>query len=192
MMNNPLRLILPLLLAALLLPSVGCQRPVSQVEIVSHRDPYFPEPFKVVFDRCAYRTDAGEDCHIAARTVRPDNDPPTAQYLHVHVYWQPRPGRTPANRSTSNALVRYIVATSDGVAEYTGTGFAYPDEQRDGTLEVSLESIYLKLHLLSGELPEPLGDSELNGTLIAKPDPAAAAQIIRECELLHAQEFARP
>ena len=167
---------------------LGCRGPVSTVQFVSYKDAYFPETYRVVLPGCAYWIDAGHDIHVVGRADRPDSDGkgPVRQYLHVCIYWKPHPGKTHADSSTSDALLRYVVAGDNGVAVYTGTGFAFPKEQRGGRLEVDIESARLRLESLSGDLPDVLGDAHVTGKLIVDKDPGKAAQLIRESELLAA------
>lgn len=178
-----------LTLALLLSASVaaGCRGPASSVELRSFRDPYFPEPYQLDLPGCVYRLDAGRDIHVAGKTHSADGPHGSVtQYLHVHIYWKPNPGKTPADDSTSNALVRYVVVTPKGAAEYLGTGFAYPAGKPGKRLTVKLESVYLRPELVEGEVPDLLGQTHLSGQLVANCQPTAAAQLIRESELLRA------
>jgi hypothetical protein len=127
---------------------VGCQRPASHVTLTSLKDPYFPEHYNIAFTNCAYRVTDSHDLHVAARTRDLTDDlrhGEYGQYLHIHMYWQPRPGKTHANASTTNATLRYVVASHEGIAVYGGTGFVYPRPQRDGQLRVNIESARLVL-----------------------------------------------
>jgi hypothetical protein len=162
----------------------GCQQSGSTVEFTSYKDPYFPQPYVVDFDACAYRHDAGDDCHIVAETTSTEDDQTVNQYLHVQIYWMPQPGKTYAHSTTTNALLRYVVATADGVAEYAGTGFVFPERRRDGRLELAIESGYLRLELLDGDVPELLGDARVEGELIAENDAGTVARVIRKSQLL--------
>lgn len=168
----------------------GCGLSTSTLELKSYRDPYFPEHYQVEFADCVYRVAPGGDIHVVGHTERSEADAPAdplTQSLHVHIYWQPHPGKTHAESSTSDAVLRYVVATDSGVAVYSGTGFAYPKSRRDGRIEVRIESARLRLESQSGDVPDVLGDTRVTGRLIATNDPAQAAALVRESELLAAR-----
>ncbi len=169
--------------------SFGCKGPSSTVELVSYKDPSFPEPYLVEFAECAYRLAPGRDIHVAGRSEELDRDgTPLRQYLHVHIYWKPHPGKTHANATATNALLRYVVATADGVATYAGTGFAFPKKKKLGNeLQIEIESARLHLASQTGDLPDFLGQTTVAGTLSAMHDSGRATQLVREMELLAAR-----
>ena len=169
----------------------GCQKPSAHIDVKSYRDPYFPENFRVDFTTCAYREASSGDVHVIGFTDRDTENPAgdvLRQYLHVHMYWRPHPGKTYADSNTTNAAIEYLVATRDGVAIYTGTGFAFPKKRRDGRFELELETARLRLESISGDLEDFLGHAWLTGELVADQDLAATAQAMREMELLSARE----
>jgi hypothetical protein len=156
----------------------------SQVKLVSYRDPYFPETYRVKFQQCAFRSDASNDVHIAARAVSNADSPDDqiTQYLHVHMFWQPRPGRTAVEDTMTDATIRYVVVTRTGTAVYAGTGFVFP--KREGkSLIAAIESANLRLLTRVGEVPELLGDARLTGKLVARQDEHATVDTVRELDL---------
>jgi hypothetical protein len=186
MMNKHMgrTLIVACCLAGGLLGGLGCHRSDSAVTFVSYKDPYFPEPFHVDFIGCSYREEPTGDLHVLGQTETMDDGEELTQYLHVHIYWQPRPGRTYVNETTTNALLEYVIQTDEGTATYSGTGFAYPKTRRDGTLEVEIESAYMKLDRITGTLPDLFGDTKLTGTLLATRDEAGSLKRQRTMELV--------
>ena len=162
----------------------GCAPTANRVEVTSYRDPYFPETFVMHPTTCTYRTDTGGDVHLVAQAQHTTDEQVRNEYLHVHIYWQPRLGTTWAESSTSNALLEYAVADADGLAVYRGTGFVFTERQRDGKIEANIESARLQLDRTQGDLPDFLGGAALTGHLLAKPDDYATAQTLREMELL--------
>lgn len=172
-------------LAGVLAGPLGCARPTSEIEFVSYKDPYFPEPYRVVFVECTYRVDADGDLHIAGRADF-DSDQRDAgaitQYFHAHVFWQPRPGRTFANSTTTDATIRHVIVTADGMAAYAGTGFIYPRRRRGGLLTAKIETANLRLEAQTGDAPELLGDARLRGTLRARRDDHATLDLVRRLE----------
>ena len=163
----------------------GCRG--SVVHLVSYKDPYFPEKFHVDFMHCAYRTQPGGGIQAVGRAVENTSRGPTTQYLCVDIFWTPIPGKTPADSTTIDALLRYVVASDSGIVVYTGTGFAYPQAALDGSLDIALESGRLRLQSRNGDLEDLFGDTQITGQLKARHDPPAAATLIREAELLAAR-----
>lgn len=177
-------------LAAALLSAAGvcgCAAPVSRLELKSLKDPYFPEYFAVELPTCAYRVTNSGDIHLAGRTNAATDrlaDGEYGQYVHVHIYWTPRPGKTHANPSATNATLRYVVTSNEGVAVYSGTGFVYPKKLRDGRMRVDIESARLMPESTSGALGDFLGPARLTGRLFAAEDAACAALVAREMDLV--------
>jgi hypothetical protein len=179
---RPSRRCLGLALAAGISAVAGCQ--TSTVQLVSYKDPYFPEKVHVSLSGGAYWTDASGDIHAAGRGTHESKDGTTTHYLCVHMFWNPKPGKTHAEQSMTDATLRYCVATDHGVVVYTGTGFVFPKKALGGGLEITIESAQLRLESRSGDLPDLFGNTRLNGTLLARSDPEAAANLIRDAELL--------
>ncbi len=195
MMNSPLRertgrrraaaavMLIPLLLCLL----AGCRLPDSEVRLVSYKDREFPEPYGIRFTDCTYRTEPTGDYHIVARVAREPGDSNSGaitQYMHIHLFWKPRPGRTFVNRSTIDATLRYVIVTDAGTVEYSGTGFVYPKHpRRSDKLIAEIESARLKVASLVGEPTEMLGDSRLTGVLVATFDPSRTLDLLHEMNL---------
>jgi hypothetical protein len=162
----------------------GCAEPGSRVALVSYKDPYFPETYRVTLRECTYRLDACGDLHVAGRAAASAGAAPSdavTQLLHVHLFWQPHPGRTFAEPTTTDATIRYVVATPTGAAVYAGTGFVYPKRQGQ-TLTAEIESATLQLQSQVGEVPEVLGDVRLSGTLVARKDAHTTLDVVRQLE----------
>lgn len=163
----------------------GCNGPTSELRLVSYQDPYFPETVQVRLVDCKYRFDAGRDLLVVGRSELPDEDSEEAaraEYLHVRMFWKPVPGRSFAESSQTDALIRYVVVTEGGTAVYAGTGFAFP-KKRLGGMDIALESGRLQLESTDGDTPDVLGETRLTGTLRARHDPNAQAGLTREMEL---------
>jgi hypothetical protein len=155
--------------------------------LVSYKDPYFPEPYTVEFSQCAYQVDNCGDYHFVGRATREPVDGGSGritQLLYVHLFWRPRPGKTFADKTNSNATIRYAIVTDSGVAVYAGTGFVYPKRKRFGSdVVATLERARLRLESLVGQAPELLGEARLTGKLVARQDPNLTMDVRRELEL---------
>lgn len=168
-----------------LIGTCGCTLTDSTVRLTSYQDPHFPETFRITFDDCACWQDAGGDTHIAARAVSQTGGDETAvrQLMHVHLFWKPRPGKTADNPTSVDAIVRYAVASSGGVAVYRGTAFVYPQEQKNPPrLVAQLERAELRPAGKLRSPPEILGTMRIEGTLAARDDGNLAVDIIRELD----------
>lgn len=167
---------------------VGCARK-TELQLVSHKDPYFPEQFRLSPSECAWRQEGGGDVHIVARSGDLVGDPPASveQILHARLYWHPRPGKTPVDSGTINANLRFIVITEHGVTEYEGTGFVFVKKFEHGKpADVRLESSELKPVSTTGTAPELFGDISLTGRLNAMADETAALDLARRMDVRQA------
>lgn len=186
-----------LVLAMTVLATSGCaENPVKEtmalfetkppVELISYRDPYFPQTIGMAFDECVYRHDLGGDLHMIARRSRPGpaaDSGPIEEFVYVHVFWQPNTGRTIARSSTSNAIIRYVVIDDSGAAAYSGTGFVYPKSRLDGQLTVRIESSGLALTAKTHDAKDTLGTIKLTGSLVAREEAQRTVGLQREIDL---------
>lgn len=170
----------------LVLAGTGCAPAQPELELVSYRDPHFPQKLTPKFELCAYRTEARGDVDIVARAAseRVGESEPATHYLHIRRFWRPHPGKTPDNPSVTDATLRYLIVGSSGRVLYTGTGFAYaPHKQRRGDLTVELERGVLQLDSTLGEGSDLLGECRISGKLKAADDRNRAVDLLREMEL---------
>src|SRR5262245_45892838 len=84
-----------ILVAAIAALAVGCAKPGGHLRAVSFADPYFPETSTFELIDCTYRVDPGGDIHIAGHAKPGPDDSRLDAWLHIHVYWKPKPGKTP-------------------------------------------------------------------------------------------------
>jgi hypothetical protein len=168
-----------------ILPAVGCGSG-SKVELTSYSDPYFPERFYFSPTQCVYRRDAGGDIHIAAYSSgdRLDHGEAAQQWLHVHIFWNPQPGKTRDNPTSMDAVVRYVIRTAKGPSRYSGTAFAYASESKPGSgLKVSLESGRLHPDQEGSDGLEMLGETRLSGMLYPGADSNGTVDLVRQMDL---------
>lgn len=183
------RFVLGASLVAVVASLSACQSN-SRVDLISYKDPYFPENYHFAPESCAYRTDGGGDCHVVARATGGDDEQSaTQQWLHVHIFWKPRPGKTRDNPTSMDAVIRYAIRTPRGTSLYTGTGFAYPSRRSiDGRLAVSIESGRMSVRSQSGNEAEMLGETRLRGRLLAASDSAVALDLLRQLDTVLADQ----
>ncbi len=173
----------------------ACQR--AETRFVSYRDPYFPAAFHVTCENCAYRVSPAGDVFVAGHALReakpgigePQVEPPGGradEYLQVHIFWKPHPGKTWVESTMTDATLTYTVCNEQGTLTYVGTGFVYPHRTAAG-MEFDVESGRLRLVARSGEIPDTLGDTRLTGTMHARQDAAATVDLIREAQVAAAR-----
>ena len=173
----------------------GCQR--AETRFVSYRDPYFPEPYQVDFGDCVYRISTGGDLYVVGHALRESKpgigaaqlEPPGGRsddYLQVHVYWKPLPGKTWCDATMTDALITYVVSNERGALTYLGTGFVYPKKVFGG-VEFGVESGRLRLVARAGEIPDILGDARLTGVMHARQDAPGTVDLVREAQVAAAR-----
>lgn len=181
-MTRPFVLALPLLVML-----AGC-RGGGSLHVTSLKDPYFPERYNVAFDECAVHVAPGGDLHFLARaTQQPANAVvgPITQYLHIHMFWRPRPGRTFDNPTTQDSTVRFLITTPSGCALYEGTGFVYADVKKRGRdLRAALEQAGVRPVGATDGTLELLGEARLSADLRAARDSEQAVDMLRKFEQL--------
>jgi hypothetical protein len=174
----------PIVLAAIAALCGGCAKSGGKLQAVSFADPYFPEPSTIELVDCAYRVDHGGDIHLAGHTTTSGSAGAVEGWLHVHIYWKPKPGKTPDDPTAADALVRYLVLGPAGLRLYTGSAFVYPERDRfDGKLTAKIEAARLQSVHESGDAPPSLGDTRLSGVLKARSDDGATLDVARQIDL---------
>jgi hypothetical protein len=165
----------------------GCKRPIGELELTAYKDPVSPQTFDVKLWEGAYYVEPGGDYHIVGRSVhQPAGGAGTGeitQLVHIHMFWRPRPGKTFANSSMIDAVLRYAIVTDQGAALYDGTACVFVKKTYGGKLKITLEGGRLQLSAQDGTAPEILGAARVEGELTAGPDSSLALQLRREIDL---------
>lgn len=174
--------------ALLAVGSIGCNR-ASSLTLTSYRDPYFPESYELHPDTCVYRKDRSGDYHVLAHSVHAaegESTQPVEQWMHVHVYWRPRPGKTVDDPSSLDATLTYVVSSGDTKSSYSGSAFAYPDKARySDDLILSIEGARMTPASAppTGEL---LGATRVVGKVRAQSDATRSVDLQRQMQLMMA------
>lgn len=106
------------------------------------------------------------------------------QAVTVRMFWSPRPGRTPIDKTATNATIHYVIFPTEDrkqVGIYSGAGFMYP-KGTPGDLELTLQvwESTLRLTDASSGFKDLLGPSNLKGKITLKQDDAAVERAIRK------------
>ncbi|MGE3181912.1 MAG: hypothetical protein AB7N71_09795 [Phycisphaerae bacterium] len=149
--------------------------------MISYQDPYFPETRNLNFRRVFFYEGHTGDRHVVADSRSADGaeTESSVQMLHLHLIWKPRPGRTYANRTTSDATFVFVTTNPQATVAYEGTGFVYPEIQRDGTLRLKIENGRLRPKMVSGTSGDAIADLRIVGELFAQENRAETINLRR-------------
>jgi len=216
-----------LLITTICLLTVGCEKPTTQIEIVSfEQERLGAEQFVESFPDGSYTRDAYKNVNItfeipptlvtverpatpaerAAMSSTNENDseatdevvvrantsmvetnddaPPSddandgipmvdeqvyiAQMLHIEMLWQPRPGKTYAERTQTDAGISYCLQRGGDRARYEGAGFVYFKLEDDGrTIVGEIESATLYPAGATDDSVAVLGPCRIRGPFVA-------------------------
>ena len=187
--------------AALILCAVGCRPVDTRFQVVAFRDPAHPETLSEHFNRGSFLINAENNYEIvfeippasisSSQPAATDQNGNFAeaepvwmsQFIHIEVFWRPRPGTTYAESTQTNANILYCIATGDGAISYEGAGFVYLDLSRDGQrLSGTLESSTLYPARFTKAPTDLFGPCRMTGTFQAlrgRPEVARVQQILR-------------
>lgn len=199
----------PLLIAALgSAATLGCRSTPTRFEILSFRRPQAPERLSERFDPGSFAVNARGnwdivfeipptlivlgDPEIAARGETTEGaaapSPPTAdrevwmsQIILVNVFWRPRPGKTHAESTQTDATILYNLMTGGEVIAYEGAGFVYFKQSRDGmTIKGRIESSDLTPQRHVNRPDDLFGPCRIRGTFTARKDRKHVVSILKK------------
>jgi hypothetical protein len=98
--------------------------------------------------------------------------------LHVHIFLNPKPGRTPIEDTAASATARLVVVARGQVGVYDGAGFLMPGRSlRKGSAAGTLRNAPTRLTRATEGFDDLLGSSRMQVSFDARSDEAAAAAI---------------
>lgn len=171
-------------ITAIVLATSGCTGSGSHLRLESYKDPYFPETYDFSPEECVFRTLPDGDYEIVASSQRDvagedGVERRVQQYMHIHVFWRPRPGKTYDDPTTVDATLESVILTDRERAVYSGTAFVRAKLERSGRLSVRLERGRLRPALASSTEAALLGETLLGGRLTARPDASRCVALRR-------------
>ena len=115
------QLFVPSLLVACV---AGCGKRETRLQVLDHRQDGTSVEYFQGFEECFYRRDATGDLEIVGQHTS-HNVPgiQTRQVIYVKVIWTPLPGRTRAESTMLNAVVKYFLLAWPTGASFEGAGF---------------------------------------------------------------------
>lgn len=100
--------------------------------------------------------------------------------LHVHMFLQPRAGRTPLDTSASSCIVRLLVLSGGEIGVYGGGGlFTRAGDPDDASVGGRLANGTVRLTRATGGFIDPVGPSVLAGSFSCARDDREAMLIGR-------------
>ena len=100
------------------------------------------------------------------------------QVIHVELLWEPKPGKTPIDRTATNASIRWVVVSEGEVGVYGGAGFIMPHgSPGDDSLKLSIHEASLTLQESTEGFRDLLTPAELTGDFTVTLDPRRARKL---------------
>jgi hypothetical protein len=173
--------------AALLGLHSGCaqQQKLSSIE-VSHFDAAGqPHVARQSFEQAYYRQDAGGQWQVALCTEAPSQTDPSQtirQIVLIEGLWRPRPGKTLAEKSMTDALIRYALFNGPQATSYEGAGFvSFKHDSRTKELRGWIESGHLTRRRVRGDPVDVFGgQARVTGAFRAKPSVLDVTRLWQE------------
>ena len=104
----------------------------------------------------------------------------SGQVVNIEVIWEPRPGMTPLEPTTTNASIRLVVFAEGEVGVYGGGGFAWlRGKPEDGDMGLLLTGSNLSLIARTKGFVDLLTPAEMLGTVQGRMDEAKANALRR-------------
>ncbi len=182
----------------------GCRQIETRFDVTSFKNPGNPEQFTERFPPGAFSVDVRHNWEIAfdipnttIKVLEPlevdaagahsrEGEAPAmrartvsmSQYVHLRVFWKPKPGTTYAESTQTNAGILYCLVTGNNAISYEGAGFVYFTLSRDKqTITGRIESSTL-VPVRTAKAPVDLfGPCRVEGWFIARQDRPRVVEI---------------
>ena len=98
--------------------------------------------------------------------------------VHIHLFLDPRPGKTPIEPTAANASIRYGIISNGQVGIYDGAGFMLPGKKPGkGSMDGTFKAAPLRLSRATPGFADPLTPARLDLSFDSKLDDAAAPEL---------------
>lgn len=106
------------------------------------------------------------------------------QAVTVRMFWNPRAGRTPIDKTATNATIHYVIfpaADRKEVGIYSGAGFLFPKgTPGDAELTLQMWESTLRLTDSTAGFKDLLGPANLKGSITLKQDDVELERAVRK------------
>ena len=107
--------------------------------------------------------------------------------VHIHLFLNPKPGKTPIEPTAANTTVRYILIANGEIGVYDGAGFILPSKEiGKDSLAGSLKGAPTMLTRKTPRFNDLLGTARTDVSFGAKLDPVMADELKARIEALAA------
>ncbi len=98
--------------------------------------------------------------------------------VHIHLFLDPKPGKTPIEPTAANASIRYGIISNGQIGIYDGAGFMLPGEKPGkGSISGTFKAAPLRLSRATPGFADPLTPARLDLSFDSKLDDAASPEL---------------
>lgn len=169
--------------------ATGCAGPgLSTVEVTHFGADGSTQLARQSFAHAYYRRGPAGQLRVALCTRAPSQADPfqtISQIILLDMCWQPRPGRTLAEQTMTDATIKYALLSGPHATSYEGAGFvSFTEDSRSGELRGRIESGHLARRRTRGNPVDVFGgQARLTGEFIARRSAIEVANLQREVNL---------
>ncbi len=108
--------------------------------------------------------------------------------VHIHLFLDPKPGKTPIEHTAANASIRYSIITQGQIGIYDGAGFMLPGSKPgNDTISGTILSAPLRLTRSTDSFADLFGAAKLDLEFSAPIDHEAAPELEARIDALAAK-----
>ncbi|HCT45904.1 MAG: hypothetical protein CMJ35_05040 [Phycisphaerae bacterium] len=134
-----------------------------------------------------YLTDLSDEQLTAFFEKNADWSQISGTLVHIHLFLDPKPGKTPIEPTAANASIRYAIVSRGQIGIYDGAGFMLPG-QKPGkdTISGSFAAAPLRLTRATEGFNDPLTPARLDMSFDAQLDDLASPELQARLDALAA------
>lgn len=138
-----------------------------------------------------YLTDLSDEQLVAFFAPENDWSSISGTLVQVHLFLDPKPGKTPIEHTAATATVRYAIITDGEVGLYDGAGFMLPGQKPGkGSISGTIRSAPLRITRATSGFSDVFDAAKLELEFDAKLNDAIAAELRARLDAMAAK--ARP
>lgn len=125
-----------------------------------------------------YLTDLSDQMLTAFFQSNADWSQISGTIVHIHLFLDPKPGKTPIEPTAANASIRYAIISNGQIGIYDGAGFMLPGQKPGkGSIDGAFKAAPLRLSRATEGFSDPLTPARLDLSFDAKLDEQAAPEL---------------